>query len=230
MVQVSPLKAELAWKLWQNSLDEDKMPTAETRIYIENPKCIDGVAWCVERQTIDLQGWAIAREGVSHLDVYVDEHFAGKAEYGGARADVAQVFPDWVGAGLSEFRLRLDVGLFRTEQPTIRVELHTMGGSTSQTCIPIRYSAIDAVMFDPKVWSAAFTAHMAPENTPAMLSKLEREFRVARDNDRVNWITRVKAARELLIAAWTGATIDPVLARFLRDLGYYSAGGNLRNH
>ena len=40
-----------------------------------------------------LRGWAVAEEGISKVDIYIDDNFFQSAPYGGKRGDVGSIFP-----------------------------------------------------------------------------------------------------------------------------------------
>ncbi len=216
-----------------DSQSDNNRSTVDALIHIESPETVGDVAWRAERRTINLRGWAIAMDQVSHLNVYVDGRFVGKAAYGGRRPDIARFYSGWKSPESSGFTLRLDARLFLTEQPNIRVELHTELGGVAYRDIAVRYRprpgrpvlsygpSMDTLMSDPTIWTAAFTAHMAHSNPITALDGLEEKFRAVGDDTQADRIVRVRAALELLVAAWGKRHIDPMLAKYLSDLGYY---------
>ncbi|MCH1601041.1 MAG: Ig-like domain-containing protein [Pseudomonadales bacterium] len=85
-----------------------------------------------------LRGWAVAEEGISKVDIYIDGNFFQSAPYGGKRDDVGSVFPDINNSGESGFALAFNFSDLSAGTHTIRVEAETnssggFGGSESRS-------------------------------------------------------------------------------------------------
>mgnify|MGYP001226188533 FL=1 len=76
------LKILFLWTLTQPGHADD------LRISMEEP--VDGQ---VASGVSNNRGWAIASEGVSSIEVFIDGHFAFKVPCGGERKDVEGAFP-----------------------------------------------------------------------------------------------------------------------------------------
>lgn len=62
--------------------------------------------------SVTVEGWALARQGVLHVEVLIDGQSLGKAEYGLSRPDVGAGHRNMAGAGRSGFRGSFDLGAF----------------------------------------------------------------------------------------------------------------------
>ena len=72
-----------------------------------------------------LRGWAVAEEGISKVDIYIDGNFFQSAPYGGKRDDVGSVFPEINDSDQSGFALAFNFSDLSAGTHTIRVEAET---------------------------------------------------------------------------------------------------------
>src|ERR1019366_5762276 len=68
---------------------------AEFRFELESPQVVDGAMLEPITGRMTIEGWVLARSGVTGLEVFLDDHRLGEAHYGLARQDVGVAFPDW---------------------------------------------------------------------------------------------------------------------------------------
>ncbi|MBV8578450.1 MAG: glycosyltransferase, partial [Acetobacteraceae bacterium] len=92
---------------------------------------------------LTIKGWALAREGVAALEVFLDGQSAGLAYYGQRREDIAEAFPDWTNALLSGFVFGLPANLvqrLRSGEHKLELRLSSEGGKQiSKTILFERY-------------------------------------------------------------------------------------------
>jgi ADP-heptose:LPS heptosyltransferase/GT2 family glycosyltransferase len=82
------------------------------------------------RGRLQIEGWALARDGVAAIDISIDGEHVGAAQYGLGREDVARLWPDWPNSQLSGYALELRTPL-RTGPHSGRVELRTDTGHST---------------------------------------------------------------------------------------------------
>jgi tetratricopeptide (TPR) repeat protein len=100
------------------------------QLVVDRPQ-IDGNRVCEPvRGRLQIEGWALARDGVAAIDVSIDGEHVGRAQYGLGRADVAKRWPDWANSRLSGYALALRTPL-RTGPHSGRVELRTDAGRST---------------------------------------------------------------------------------------------------
>ncbi len=68
---------------------------ARFRLEIDTPAVTAGAAVEPVTSRLTIQGWALARSGISNIEVMIDDQPIGEAHYGLARQDVSAAFPDW---------------------------------------------------------------------------------------------------------------------------------------
>ena len=78
-------------------------PSATFRFELDSPDTRNGVVVHPIAGRLMIEGWALAREGISTIEVALDGTPLGQAHYGMARPDVAAAFPDWDGAARSGY-------------------------------------------------------------------------------------------------------------------------------
>ena len=75
-----------------------------------------------------LRGWAVAEEGISKVDIYIDGNFFQSAPYGGSRGDVGSIFPEINDSDESGFALAYNFSGLSAGTHTIKVEAVTTQG------------------------------------------------------------------------------------------------------
>lgn len=75
-----------------------------------------------------LRGWAVAQEGISKVDIYIDGNFFQSAPYGGSRGDVGSIFPEINDSDESGFALAYNFSGLSAGTHTIKVEAVTTQG------------------------------------------------------------------------------------------------------
>ena len=75
-----------------------------------------------------LRGWAVAEEGISKVDIYIDGNFFQSAPYGGKRGDVGSIFPEINDSDESGFALAYNFSGLSAGTHTIKVEAVTTQG------------------------------------------------------------------------------------------------------
>ena len=75
-----------------------------------------------------LRGWAVAEEGISKVDIYIDGNFFQSAPYGGKRGDVGSIFPEINDSDESGFALAYNFSGLSAGTHTIKVEAVTSQG------------------------------------------------------------------------------------------------------
>jgi ADP-heptose:LPS heptosyltransferase/GT2 family glycosyltransferase len=78
-------------------------PAAAFRFELDGPVTRDGVMVHPVTGRLVIEGWALARDGMTGIDVELDGTLLGHAHYGMARPDVGAVFPDWAGSARSGY-------------------------------------------------------------------------------------------------------------------------------
>jgi ADP-heptose:LPS heptosyltransferase/GT2 family glycosyltransferase len=100
-----------------------------------------------ERASIDpdgslsVIGWAVSREGLVGVQVFVDETRVGSAIIGGVREDVAGVHPTYPNARNSGFSLSLKIGQLAEKAQSVRVLVATRAGAAIEALLPIELVA-----------------------------------------------------------------------------------------
>ena len=103
-----------------NSVEEILQAAATLQLILESPAESDtysGVS--------TLRGWAVAEEGISKVDIYINGAFFQSAPYGGARGDVGGIFPEIDNSDKSGFALAYNFSLLKVGRHTIKVEAVT---------------------------------------------------------------------------------------------------------
>ena len=112
--------------IWVTQQSEPVAPTFA--LTLEEP--VDGA---VHSGVGNLRGWAVASEGVSKVDIFVDGVLFQSAPYGGSRADVGGVFPDVADSGASGFSLAFNYGALGAGEHTILARAETGTGEIAET-------------------------------------------------------------------------------------------------
>ncbi len=79
---------------------------------------------------LTIEGWVLARSGVTGMDVYLDEQRLGEAHHGLARQDVGAAFPDWENSLRSGFAFHCPPRSLRDGKHTVRLEVRARSGQS----------------------------------------------------------------------------------------------------
>ena len=80
---------------------------AEFRMEIDRPTVKSGAVVEPITGRLTIEGWALARSGITGIEVLLDDQRLGDAHYGLARQDVGVAFPDWVELAAQRLRVPL---------------------------------------------------------------------------------------------------------------------------
>ena len=97
------------------------------QLVVDRPQIVGNRVSEPVRGRLQIEGWALAREGVAAIDISIDDERVGAANYGLGREDVARLRPDWPNSRLSGFALALRRPLANGPHSG-RVELRTRTG------------------------------------------------------------------------------------------------------
>jgi ADP-heptose:LPS heptosyltransferase/GT2 family glycosyltransferase len=120
--------------------DVSPRPPAETekseddsplKLTVDLPQVIDGKVLGVVRGSLQIEGWALARDGVASVDVSVDGCHFDAAKYGLRRENVGDIYPDWEDSRLSGFALQIPAKVLATGEHLGQITLRTRTGRTT---------------------------------------------------------------------------------------------------
>jgi O-antigen biosynthesis protein len=123
---------------------QDLKSDAAFRLFVDSPEATAGVARQIARGRIEVNGWALARDGVDRVDVLMDEVLLGHAYYGTVRPDLQQAFPDWPGAARSGFAYVIPTRVLKNGAHILRVVVVDREGATQSHEIRIEVDLSDA--------------------------------------------------------------------------------------
>jgi ADP-heptose:LPS heptosyltransferase/GT2 family glycosyltransferase len=99
------------------------------KLFVDRPLLSGKRASETIRGGLQIEGWALARDGVAAIEVAIDDELFGSAKYGIRREDVGTAWPDWENSRLSGYALPVPPRALATGEHVIRVSLRTRGGS-----------------------------------------------------------------------------------------------------
>jgi GT2 family glycosyltransferase len=112
--------------------DEPPPPPAQTssqfRLEIDTPAIVSTVAVEPVTGRLTIEGWALARSGVSGIEVMLDDQRLGDAHYGLARQDVGIAFPDWVDSLRSGFAFHCPPRALRNGEHVVQLNVRGRAG------------------------------------------------------------------------------------------------------
>jgi hypothetical protein len=79
-----------------------------------------------------ISGWAIATSGIERVEIYIDDVYSFDVAYGGARGDVAMVFPDVENSDKSGFIMRFNYSNLTAGEHTITAKAISNGNNTAE--------------------------------------------------------------------------------------------------
>jgi len=114
--------SKLLNKLQLNAITDD-----EILLYLDRVRLVSA--------SIEVAGWALAKEGIASVEVYINAQRIGEAEYGFPRPDVGQGYPRVNNSNHSGFHFRADVAKFLdadAEKITVVIKASTPSGSSTE--------------------------------------------------------------------------------------------------
>ena len=100
----------------------------EFRLHLDNPCVVHGAATEPAVGRLTLEGWAIARSGVAAIDVRLNDIPLGSAQYGQARPDVGDAFPDWEHADHSGFEFHVPQAALKQGEHFVKLIVRARNG------------------------------------------------------------------------------------------------------
>lgn len=107
--------------IWVTQESEPEAPTFE--LALEEP-----VNGAVHSGVGNIRGWAVANEGITKVEIYIDGLLFQSAPYGGNRDDVGAVFPEVTGSSTSGFSLAYNYGALDAGEHTLLARAQTRSG------------------------------------------------------------------------------------------------------
>ena len=108
------------------------------RVALEEP-----VAGEIHTGVGNLRGWAVATDGISKVEIFIDGAYQFDAPYGGRRNDVGGAFPDVEDSSDSGFSLAWNYSDLSAGPHTITAVAHTATGATQESS-----ASFNVVKFD----------------------------------------------------------------------------------
>ena len=77
---------------------------------------------------LTIEGWALARSGITGIEVLLDDQRLGDAHYGLARQDVGTAFPDWVDSLRSGYAFHCPPRSLRNGEHVVQLNVRARSG------------------------------------------------------------------------------------------------------
>ena len=98
------------------------------RLEIDTPGVVSGTVTEPVTGRLTIEGWALARSGISSIEVLLDDQRLGDAHYGLARQDVGIAFPDWPDSLRSGYAFHCPPRSLRNGEHVVQLNIHARGG------------------------------------------------------------------------------------------------------
>jgi len=100
----------------------------EFRFELDIPEVVSGTVVEPVSGRLTIEGWVLARSGVSMVEVFLDSQRLGEAHYGLARQDVGAAFPDWDNALRSGYAFHCPPRALHDGEHTVKLLVHAKNG------------------------------------------------------------------------------------------------------
>jgi len=101
---------------------------SEFRFELDAPQVMNDAVQEPVTGRLTIEGWALARSGVTGLEVFLGDQRLGEAHYGLARQDVGTAFPDWENALRSGYAFHCPPRSLRDGTHTVRLVIKAKNG------------------------------------------------------------------------------------------------------
>jgi ADP-heptose:LPS heptosyltransferase/GT2 family glycosyltransferase len=105
---------------------------AEFRMEIDRPTVKSGVVVEPITGRLTIEGWTLARSGITGIEVLLDDQRLGDAHYGLARQDVGTAFPDWADSLRSGFAFHCPPRSLRNGEHVVQLNVYARNGEVLQ--------------------------------------------------------------------------------------------------
>ncbi len=105
----------------------------DIRLFIDSPKVAEGAATEPLRRMLAIEGWAVARNGLAAVELFLDGAPVGVASRGVRRLDIGAAYPDWPESLMSGFAAMLPRKLFSRDKHVVRVVARDNRGQVQET-------------------------------------------------------------------------------------------------
>jgi ADP-heptose:LPS heptosyltransferase/GT2 family glycosyltransferase len=118
------------------------------KFFLDAPACKDGFAIETVRGFLSIAGWAIARDGIDRIEVFVDGVSQGRAHHGIRREDLQAAFPEY-DALRAGFAMMLPPQVMKKGTRAVRVDICDKAGRVKEISFSVR---ADAAASGPGPW------------------------------------------------------------------------------
>ncbi|MGA3399264.1 MAG: glycosyltransferase family 9 protein [Acetobacteraceae bacterium] len=101
---------------------------SEFRFELDSPQVMNDAVQEPVTSRLTIEGWVLARSGISGLEVFLDDQRLGEAHYGLARQDVGTAFPDWENALRSGYAFHCPPRSLRDGTHMVRLVVRAKSG------------------------------------------------------------------------------------------------------
>ncbi len=98
------------------------------RLEIDNPAVVAGTVIEPITGRLTIEGWALARSGITGIEVLLDDQRLGEAHYGLARQDVGAAFPDWTESLRSGYAFHCPPRSLRNGDHVVQLNIRARSG------------------------------------------------------------------------------------------------------
>jgi hypothetical protein len=116
----------------------DTVGDGERRLHLDEPPLVGGVMAMPLRGNLEISGWALARAGVTAVEIAIDGVPMANADYGVRRLDIQASFPDWKNALGSGFLALVPHRALPLGEHRVSVTLRDKTGKTARLDFGIR--------------------------------------------------------------------------------------------
>lgn len=85
-----------------------------------------------------IRGWAINEKGIKEVQIYLDNKFLGKANYGLERTDVSDAYPNYVDGNKVGFAYKLDTSLIKKSVATVTIKAIGRNGDMQESSVALK--------------------------------------------------------------------------------------------
>jgi ADP-heptose:LPS heptosyltransferase/GT2 family glycosyltransferase len=116
---------------------------SEFRFELDKPHLLNDAVQEPVTSRLTIEGWALARSGVTGVEVFLDDQRLGDAHYGLARQDVGAAFPDWENALRSGYAFHCPPRSLRDGSHTVRLVARAKSGQELERSFTINVKKDD---------------------------------------------------------------------------------------
>jgi hypothetical protein len=170
---------------WSNSLSVQVNIGSNIIAFLENPS-----PYLYQQSGIaTIYGWALHPQGISKIELFIDDQFVGNIPYGGLRLDIKEIYPGYINSDYSGFAMIYDFSQLYAGAHEMKVRIYNQEGQPKD---------LTASFFVLK-FHGDFVQNMSPSSRLLRFNRVTADGVTKRYDIHIDWISEIQGFKIISI-------------------------------